>query len=63
MTDAKTELDARFAGTFVLDSNKSDSIEPLLVAENIPWMTRKVAVNLVPTWVISLEEGAFKLMV
>eukprot|EP00475_Leptophrys_vorax_P001771 TRINITY_DN1098_c0_g1_i4.p1 TRINITY_DN1098_c0_g1~~TRINITY_DN1098_c0_g1_i4.p1 ORF type:complete len:155 (-),score=51.56 TRINITY_DN1098_c0_g1_i4:178-642(-) len=61
-TEAKVEFDARFAGSFVLDAKKSDSIEPLLVAEGIPWMYRKVAVNIVPTWAITLEGNTFKLL-
>jgi hypothetical protein len=63
MTDSKVDLDGRFVGSFILDSAKSDSIEPLLLAEGIPWMYRKVAVNIVPTWVVTIEGNTFKLLV
>jgi hypothetical protein len=57
-------VDSRMAGSFVFDKSRSDSIEPLLVAEGIPWFYRKIAVKIVPTWVVTFEgDNNIKLLV
>ena len=52
-----------WVGTWLLDREASDSVEPMLVAMRAPWIARKAAAVMTPTMTITaLEHGGLRVV-
>mmetsp|Transcript_11277 Transcript_11277/g.39292 ORF Transcript_11277/g.39292 Transcript_11277/m.39292 type:complete len:188 (-) Transcript_11277:230-793(-) len=49
---------ASFSGTYLLNKERSDSIEPFLAAVGAPWIARKMAARAQPTTIIAVGGGS-----
>ena len=57
------EAGAAWVGTWHLDRDASDSVEPMLAAMKTPWIVRKLAATMAPTMTItSLRHGGLRVV-
>jgi hypothetical protein len=49
-------IPSEFAGSYLLDAQASESLEPMLVASGVPWLIRKLINRSVPKMILQINE-------